>query len=203
MEAEQVITKILSDAKAQADVISKQAQEREAAETGKLNEELARFEQQTQALVEKAAADERSQRLAVARMEASKDYATAKASLLDEVFFQAREKVEKLPDAEYRELMAKLMVTAVETGDEKVMPGKSEARIDGKLIADVNARLKDKGKLTLADEKQHFANGFLLLRGKVRTNVSADVLVGQARKDLEIEVAKDLFSNNADAGRSR
>jgi V/A-type H+-transporting ATPase subunit E len=203
MEAEQVITKILSDAKAQADVISKQAQEREAAETGKLNEELARFEQQTQALVEKAAADERSQRLAVARMEASKDYATAKASLLDEVFFQAREKVEKLPDAEYRELMAKLMVTAVETGDEKVMPGKSEARIDGKLIADVNARLKDKGKLTLADEKQHFANGFLLLRGKVRTNVSVDVLVGQARKDLEIEVAKDLFSNNADAGRSR
>jgi V/A-type H+-transporting ATPase subunit E len=203
MEAEQVITKILSDAKAQADVISKQAQEREAAETGKLNEELARFEQQTQALVEKAAADERSQRLAVARMEASKDYATAKASLLDEVFVQAREKVEKLPDAEYRELMAKLMVTAVETGDEKVMPGKSEARIDGKLIADVNARLKDKGKLTLADEKQHFANGFLLLRGKVRTNVSVDVLVGQARKDLEIEVAKDLFSNNADAGRSR
>jgi hypothetical protein len=29
------------------------------------------------------------------------------------------------------------------------------------------------------------------------------VIVGQARKDLEIEVAKDLFSNNADAGRSR
>jgi len=73
MEAEQVITKILSDAKAQADAISKQAQEREAAETAKLNEELARFEQQTQALAEKAAADERSQRLAVARMEAAKE----------------------------------------------------------------------------------------------------------------------------------
>jgi V/A-type H+-transporting ATPase subunit E len=203
MEADQVITKILSDARAQADAIKKQAEEREAAETGKLNEELARFEQDTQTLAEKAGADERSQRLAVARMEAAKEYATAKASLLDEVFVQARQKIEKLPEGEYRELMAKLMATAVETGEEKVLPGRDDARIDAKLVADVNARLKDKGKLTLSGEKQHFANGFLLLRGKVRTNVSVDVIVGQARKDLEIEVAKDLFSNNADAGRSR
>lgn len=202
MEAEQVITKILSDAKAQADAISKQAQEREAAETAKLNEELARFEQQTQALAEKAAADERSQRLAVARMEAAKEYAAAKASLLDEVFVQARRKMEKLPDAEYRELMARLMAEAVETGQEKVIAGKNDSRIDAKLVADVNARLAGKGKLTLSDEKHNFGAGFLLQRGKVRTNVSVDVLVGQARKDLEIEVAKDLFSN-ADAGRLR
>jgi len=99
--------------------------------------------------------------------------------------------------------MAMLMASAVETGDEKVVPGKDDARIDAKLVADVNARLKDRGKLTLADEKHNFGGGFLLQRGKVRTNVSLAVLVEQARKDLEIEMAKDLFSNNADAGRSR
>ncbi len=203
MEADQVITKILSDARAQAEAIKKQAEDREAAETAKLNEDLARFEQDTKTLAEKAAADERSQRLAVARMEAAKEYATTKASLLDEVFVQAHQKIEKLPDGEYRELMAKLMAGAAETGEEKVSPGKNDARIDAKLVADVNARLKGKGKLTLAGEKQHFGNGFVLQRGKVRTNVSVDVIVGQARKDLEIEVAKDLFSNNADAGRSR
>jgi V/A-type H+-transporting ATPase subunit E len=203
MEADQVITKILSDARAQAEAIKKQAEEREAGETAKLNEQLARFEQDTKILAEKAATDERSQRLAVARMEAAKEYAATKASLLNEVFVQSRQKIEKLPDSEYRELMAKLMATAVETGEEKVLPGKDDVRIDAQLVADVNARLQDKGKLTLSGEKQHFANGFLLLRGKVRTNVSVDVIVGQARKDLEIEVAKDLFSNNADAGRSR
>ncbi len=203
MEADQVVTKILSDARAQAEAIKKQAEEREAAEMAKVNEDLARFEQQTKTLVEKAAADERSQRLAVARMEAAKEYAAAKASLLDDVFTQARQKLEKLPDNEYRELMAKLMAAAVETGSEKVIAGKNDARIDAKLVADVNARLKDKGKLTLADEKHNFGGGFLLQRGRVRTNVSLTVLVEQARKDLEIEVAKDLFSNNADAGRSR
>lgn len=203
MEADQVITKILSDARAQAEAIKKQAEEREAAETAKLDEDLSRFEQQTKALVEKAAADERSQRLAVARMEAAKEYVKTKVSLLHDVFAQARQKLEKLPDAEYRELMAKLMASAVETGEEKVVPGKNDARIDAKLVADVNARLKDKGKLTLADEKHNFGGGFLLQRGKIRTNVSLAVLVEQARKDLEIEVAKDLFSSNADAGRSR
>ena len=203
MEAEQVITKIRSDARAQADAIRKQAEEREATETAKLNEELAHFEQETKALAEKAAADERSQRLAVARMEAAKEYVTSKAALLDDVFAQARQKVEKLPDAEYRELMARLMAAAVETGDEKVISGKNDPRIDAKLVADVNARLQDKGRLSLAEEKHNLGGGFLLQRGKVRTNVSLDVLVGQARKDLEIEVAKDLFSNHADAGRSR
>jgi len=203
MEADQVITKILSDARAQADAILKQAQEREAAETAKLNEELARFEEATKAMAEKAGADERSQRLAVARMEAAKEYAATKASLLDEVFVQARQKLEKLPDAEYRELMGKLMAAAVETGEETVLAGKNDARIDAKLVADVNAKLGGKGKLTLSDRKHGFGAGFLLQRGKVRSNVSLEVLVGQARKDLEIEVAKDLFSNNADAGRSR
>lgn len=205
MQAEQVIDKILSDARAQADAVKRQAEEREAAETARLNEDLARFDEETQALAEKAAADERSQRLAVARMEAAKEYVAAKAALLDDVFTQARAKIEKLPDAEYRALMAKLMVEAVETGEEKVIPGKNDTRVDAQLVADVNAKLKDqgKGKLTLAEEKHNFDAGFLLQRGRIRTNVSLDVLVEQARKDLEIEVARDLFSSKADANRSR
>jgi len=203
MEADQVITKILSDARAQAEAIRKQAEEREAAETAKLKADLARFEQETQALVEKAAAEERSQRLAVARMETAKEYVTTKASLLDDVFRQVQPRLRELPDGEYRELMARLMVAAVETGDEKVIAGRDEARIDAQLVADVNARLKDKGRLTLAAEKHNLGGGFLLQRGKVRTNVCLDVLVEQARKDLEIEVAKDLFSTDADTGRSR
>jgi V/A-type H+-transporting ATPase subunit E len=164
MEADQVITKILSDARTQAEAVKKQAEEREAAETAKLNEDLARFEQQTKVLVEKAAADERSQRLAVARMEAAKEYVTAKASLLNEVFVQARQKLEKLPDGDYRELMTRFMASAVETGDEKVIPGKNDARIDARLVADVNARLKDKGKLSLADERHNLGGSMIRLR---------------------------------------
>jgi len=203
MEAEQVIKKILGDAQAEAAKIGAQAAEREAAEKARAEEEAAHFKKETEAIAEKAAADEMSQRLAVARMEAAKEYLTGKAAIVDEVFAEARGAIEKLPDNEYRDLMTRLMLASIEGGDEQVIAGKDNARIDQKLIDKVNATLKGQGKgnLTLSEEKHSFGGGFLLKHGKVRTNVTLDVLVQQARKDLEIELARDLFAKDADASR--
>ena len=55
MEAEQVVEKILSEAKAEADKIKKQAQDKEAAEQAKLDEQLADYKSQTDTLAQKAA----------------------------------------------------------------------------------------------------------------------------------------------------
>jgi hypothetical protein len=46
----------------------------------------------------------------------------------------------------------------------------------------------------LSDERQDLGAGFILKRGKVKTNVSLDVLMDQTRKELEIELAKGLFA---------
>ena len=205
MEAEQVIQKILGDARAEAEKIGVQAAERDAAEQSKLDADMTRFEEETQAMAKKAAEDEKSQRLAVARMEISKEYLAGKMAILDEVFAQARQQVEQLPDNEYRELMAQLMAAAVEQGDEQVVAGKNDARIDQKLVSEVNAKLKGQGKgnLSLSSEKAGVDGGFLLERGKIRTNVSLDVLLDRTRTDLEMELAMDLFSQDADASQSR
>jgi V/A-type H+-transporting ATPase subunit E len=200
MEAEQVVNKILADAQAEAEEIGRQAQEREAAENAKLDQELAQFEQETETRATKAGEDEQSQRLAVARIEIAKDHLATKASILDEVFAQARQQIEKLPDDSYRALMGRLMAEAVEAGDEQVLAGAKETRVDQQLLTDVNGKLKGQGKgnLTLASEKAGFDLGFLLQRGKVRTNVSLDVLISTARTDLEMDLAKDLFSDGGD-----
>lgn len=205
MQAEQVINKILADARAEAEKIRKQAEEREAAEQAKLDEQLAKFEEQTKAMADKAAADERSQRLAVARMEAAREYLAGKAALLDDVFAQARQRLQQLPDNEYRELMVRLMLAAVDSGEEEVITGKGDARVDQKLVTEVNDKLKGRGRgnLKLSDEKENLGGGFILRHGRIRTNVSINVLVARARQDLEIELAKDLFANDADASRSR
>jgi vacuolar-type H+-ATPase subunit E/Vma4 len=50
-----------------------------------------------------------------------------------------------------------------------------------------------KRNLRLADERHDFGGGFILKRGKIKNNVSFDVLLAQARRDLEIELAKELF----------
>jgi len=202
MEAQQVIDKIMADARAEAEKIKKQAAEAQAAEQAKFDEELAEFERETQAMAQKAAEDERSHLLAGARMQAAREYLAEKAGILDEVFAQVGKKVDELPEADYRELMAKLMVEAVETGDEQVVAGTNESRVDDKLVADVNQRLEGQGKgnLTLAEDRHGLRGGFVLRRGRIRTNVSVDVLVTQARNDLVMELARDLFSQEADGG---
>ena len=101
-----------------------------------------------------------------------------------------------LPDKEYRALCTKLMLDAIETGDEEVVIDKNENRVDQDLIKQVNRELGPgyKGNIRLSDERKDLGAGFILKRGKIKTNVSIDVLLNQARKELEIDLAKELFS---------
>ncbi len=195
MEAEQVVEKILADAKAEADKIKQQAEENQAAEQAKLDEQLSDYKKQTDIIAQKAGEDKKAHLLAKARMDVAKDYLAEKRKILDEVFAQARQKLQNLPDGEYCKLMTKLMLKAVETGDEEVIVDNNEKRIDQKFIKNINRELGPgyKGDLRLSGEKQNLGGGFILRRDKIKNNVSIEVLLAQARKGLEIELAKKLF----------
>lgn len=197
MEAVQVVEKILADAKAEAEKIKKQTEVNEAAEQAKLTEQLDEHNKQTEVLAKKAGEDEGSHILAAARMDIAKQLLAEKRKILDEVFQQARQQLQNLPDEEYRTLCTKLMLEAVETGDEEVIVDKNETRINQDLIDQINRQLSSKGKgeLKLSDQKQNIGAGFILKRGQIKTNVSLDVLLDQARKELEIDLAKELFQD--------
>lgn len=197
MEAEQVIEKILADAKAEADKIKKQFEQNEAAEQGKLERQLDEYKKQTGSLAIKAGEDEKSHILAAARMEVAKQYLAEKRKILDEIFVQAGDQLRNLPDEQYRSLCRKLMLDAVETGDEEIVIDEKENRIDQEFVKQVNRDLGPgyQGNLRLSDQRQNLGAGFILKRGKIKTNVSVDVLLDQARKELEIELAKELFTD--------
>jgi len=195
MDAEQVVEKILADAKAEAEKIKKQAEENQAAEQAKLHEQLTEYKKQTETLAQKAANDKKAHLLAAARMDIAKQFLAEKRKILDEVFAQAREKLRNLSDEDYLKFMTGLILQAVETGDEEVIVDKNETRIDQKFIKQINRRLGPgyKGNLRLSDETDNLGGGFILKRGKIKNNLSIEVLLTQARKDLEIELAKQLF----------
>ena len=198
MEAQQVIEKILADAGAEAEKILNQAREKQAAEQGDADEKLAGYNEQTRSLVEKAANDEKAHLLAAARMKIAKERLTEKRKILNELFDQARSRLQGLADDEYRGLMAKRMLEAVETGDEEIIVDRSDSRIDMNLLKEVNRQLGPgyKGNLRFASSKDDLGGGgFVLRRGKIKTNVSLAVMVDHARKELEIELAKDLFGH--------
>jgi len=197
MDAEQVTEKILADARAEADKIAREANKKERAEQGEYDRQLDEYKKQTSALAQKAGEEKRSHMLATARMEVAKEYLAEKRKILDEVFAAARAKLQSLADDEYRQMMTKLMVKAVETGDEEVIVDHNETRIDRSFIKQINRQLGPgyQGNLRLAEERRDLGGGFILRRGKIKNNVSIDVLVNQAREELEIELAKELFAS--------
>ena len=197
MEAEQVTEKILADARAEAEEIKKQADNKEAAEQAKLTEQLDEYKKQTEILAEKAGKDKKAHLLAAARMDIAKQFLAEKRKLLDEVFDKARQQLRNLPDEQYRKLMTELMLEAVETGDEEIIIDNNETRIDQQFIKQVNRKLGPgyKGNLRLANERHNLGGGFILRRGKIKNNVSLEVLLAIAHKDLEIELAKQLFED--------
>ena len=93
--------------------------------------------------------------------------------------------------------MVKLKHEADGNGEEEVIVDKGERRIDQQMINKVNQKLGpgSKGNLKLSDEKQNLGAGFVLRQGRIKNNVSIDVLLNQARKELEIQLAKELFGS--------
>jgi len=195
MEAQSVIDKILADAQAEAERITGEAEEKESLEQAKLTSQLQEYKRQTEILADRAGKDEKSHILAAARMGIAGELLAEKRKILDEVFELARRQLKSLPDDEYGKLITKLMLGAVETGDEEVILDKNENRIDQQFINMVNQQLysSKKGNLRLSEEEQDIEGGFILRRGRIKTNVSFDVLLDRARKELEIELAKELF----------
>ena len=195
MDSEQVVSKILSEARAEAEKITGQAKSRTEELSSELEGELSAYKKATEELAAKEAQDKRERMLAGARMDNRKADLAGKVGVLNEVFAKAKEKINSLGDKDYHQLVEQLMLKAVETGDEEVIVGKKEKRIDHEFVKQVNRKLGSgfKGNLRLGTENADIDGGFILRRGKVQINVSTDVLLERIREELEIELAAELF----------
>ena len=194
MDAKEIVTKIMSDANAEVEKIRAQAKEEIQHKQDKLKSELARFDKETELLAASAAEDKKARVLATARMEIAKQNLQTRKKLIDEIFAKAADKIKNMNDADYVQLMEKLLIASVETGNEQIVIGKNDNRLDANFLETVNKQLDSKGHLTIANDKADIDAGFILRRDKVRVNVSLDVLLGQVREELEIEIAKELFN---------
>ena len=157
MNAEQVVDKILAEARAEADAIKAESDRRCAEMKAELQKELDAYRSETNRLASEAASDKQSRMLASAKMAVRKDILAAKRALLDGVQEEAARRIAAMPDEEYQKLMTALMMKAAETGDEEVVIGKNESRITEKLIKEVNRQLGPgyRGNLHLARSCGH------------------------------------------------
>ncbi|MHC5158153.1 MAG: V-type ATP synthase subunit E [Planctomycetota bacterium] len=196
MNAEQVVQKILAEANAEAEKIVHDAKAKAAEQTSQLENKMTDFDSETGRLAEAAADDKLQRMLANARMANAKQTLAAKVAILDDVFENAKAAVNELPDDQYLSLMTALIKQAVETGDEEVVIGKNESRINERFITQMNRQLNSgfKGNLRLSSRRADITGGFILSRGKVQINASTDVMIDALRERMEIELSQELFA---------
>ncbi len=195
MDANQVVQKILTEAKAEADKIKAEADEKIKVIKATNEEELSKYQQETDRLAHNAGEKEKARVLAAARIAIAKEITETKRKLLDAVIEKAGQKIKSLDDGQYLAIMEGLILRCVKTGDEEIVIGKNEKRINEDFIGNINRKRagNGKGKLRLASDRADIEAGFILRQKKVRVNAGLDMLLKAAGEQLEGKLAEQLF----------
>jgi V/A-type H+/Na+-transporting ATPase subunit E len=193
MDAEKIIKKILDEARAEADKIMQENSKELERMKKKFASEVDEYKKETEDIAEKKASEKKRQMLAAGRIDAARMILKAKREGIDKVFDTAMEKLKTMEKDKYLELTASLVKAARPEGDCIMTIGKNESRISQDFVDKLNKEL-DSAKIKLSDERIDIAGGFILAKGNVRTNASLEVLMQMARKELEPELAGELFA---------
>ena len=188
-----VSSKILSEAEEQAQQILAEAEKQVQQLQDQSQKELDALDKQIQADVDQAAEQEQHRILAAARQAITAQLLRAKHQVLDEVFAAAKKSLTDMPPDEYRQFLVDLLKQALSTGNEVVLPAEGEKHLDQQLLDQVNQQLNNTATLQLSQDKIPGSGGFLLAADKISIRVTWEVLLGQARRELEPELAKILF----------
>ena len=128
----------------------------------------------------------------VAELDAKRVDLGVRQRLVTEAFAASlKQLVEMAPD-KYVKFADKLMAQAVVTGHEVVFVGKNEKHLDQRWLDGYNA--SHSTSLTLSPDRLPISGGFVLRNDRIDTNCSWDMLIEDARADIETEVVKRLFA---------
>ena len=180
-DAQVELDRILDAAKEHAEEITELYRDRAEAEAAELK-----------ARNEKNAAAREDRLVSSAQMEVRKTSLAAKQQMLEKAYTLALDKLCAMPDAQYIETVAELLVQAAPKGTGKVIFAPEEkVRIGAAAVAKANEKLG--GQLTVAEETRPIRGGFILADGKVEVNCSFDTLVRLQKNETAGAVAKILF----------
>jgi len=197
MTIKDINNKIISDARIQAEKIIAQA-EVNANNIIKKGEKEAdnikiiiSYKNKQEAYLKK------SKILTEANLEAKKTILLEKQKIIEDVFGKALESILKLSDKEYHHFIKKLILDNIEIGDETIFIGSSDQRkISKNFIEDINKELEAKGKkgeLKLSASYLPLKGGVIIGSGKIRKNISLELLLKDVREESEMQISKILF----------
>lgn len=189
---EKITERIAADARAQADGIIAQAKAQAAETAAGYQTRADAILAEERAKTETVAAQTAQRAEAAGALEGRKWVLAAKQQLLEDAFTLALGKLCSLPKEEYTELLAKLLSSAAQGGEEVIFNQGDRARVGKAVVTAANGQLKN-GGLTLSEETRNIKGGFILKSGLVEVNCALETLVEQEKETMSASVASRLF----------
>ncbi len=184
--------KIKADSQAQIKALEAENDAKVLEISRKVNAEIKAVQDSYAARLAKEEPEVLRRREIVAELDAKRIDLGVRQQLVGEAFEASlKQMVEMAPD-KYVKFADKLMNEAVKTGHEVVFVGQNEKHLDQRWLDGYNA--SHNTSLTLSPEKLAIRGGFILRNDKIDTNCSWEMLIADARADIETEVVKRLFA---------
>ncbi|MBQ6774786.1 MAG: V-type ATP synthase subunit E [Synergistaceae bacterium] len=184
--------KIKADSQAQIKALEAENDAKVLEISRKVNAEIKAVQDSYAARLAKEEPEVLRRREIVAELDAKRIDLGVRQQLVGEAFEASlKQMVEMAPD-KYVKFADRLMKEAVRTGHEVVFVGTNEKHLDQRWLDGYNA--SHNTSLTLSPEKLAIRGGFILRDDKIDTNCSWEMLIADARADIETEVVKRLFA---------
>jgi len=196
--SEKITERIFSEAKAQAQEITEAArQQAEAAKERAVSDANAMANQ----ILEKARQDAeegKSRAMAVADLTLRKELLSQKHNVVNEAFAKAKEAFSALSDEEFASAYVKLVLEAVQKGEEGIAPSVVDAhRLGEGFVKRINEALQSKGlphSVKLLPAREDVKGGCVVISGDMEIDFSVDSVLQTVRERCEGEVAAKLFA---------
>lgn len=194
---EKIKEKILQDSEAKASSIIVDAKKQVEQIIEEANAKAAKKAEEIHKKASMDAADRLRINNSMLELEMRKEILSTKQQIIEEVFQKSLESLSQMNDSEYEAMLQKLIVDAVETGEEEILLSKQDkARLSADFSNKVNQTLNQigkKGNLKFSDESRAIIGGFVLKTKGVEVNYSFEALLRMYRDEIEPEVAAILF----------
>ena len=202
MPIKDIKDKIIEDALHEKEKIIKEANENIKKIRNNNQEKLNSIENNILEQYEQEAELKEKNIITEARLEANKEILFEKQAIIEEIFKEAENKIEKLDNKKYAVFMEKLILENVENGDETLYIGDNERKeINQNFINDINEKLKSKGKkgsLKLSKKSMPIKGGIIIGTNEIRKNASIEVILDKIKEDIETKLNQFLFQKNED-----
>ena len=192
MSLADIKTKIKADSQAQIRAIEEEASAKVREITQGVNAEVKAAQDSYAARLAKEEPEVLRRREIVAELDAKRVDLGTRQQLIGEAFAAALKQMTEMSPDKYVKFAEKLMNEAVSTGHEAVLVGKNEKTLDQRWLDGYNSAHQT--SLTLSSDRLPIAGGFVLRDDRIDTNCSWEMLIENARPEIEAEVVKRLFS---------